>query len=322
MKKTCMFVIMFVVCCTLGLPVSGSPSQKEDIKPWAYKINVSVSEPGEGNRKDYPLELSIPFTEGKMKDNLQDIRIIDKEGNSLPFNFYQKEDKLYLFFIVDDIARSAKKEYTIYYGNPKSESPPILSWQEFVCNPNNLISAPAFEDLTKMERWKKVWAYSKDPLAYYLGEVPGDGLTPDYFHSGVHSMRIVGVSAGNPGRKRERKSISQVDICFDPRLKKGREVKICGWTKTIDINPSGGGLGYSAQYEYIKKPYEYQNLECPKTAHDWEYASNTFSVKKNCKRIIRISLMYYNQTGNVYFDDIMVIRAPLKIAIETETLNK
>lgn len=139
-----------------------------------------------------------------------------------------------------------------------------------------------------------------DPIRAWEPSDTGDadGVTDEEAHSGEYSYRFV-------GDKKLTKNIRQRHLGrteLDQPLKKGTEMACSGWSKCTGADPRGGhySLTTRACGRYFGGPH------FTKATHDWEYAENAFELTEDVAELNSVYVLYYEQTGTAYFDDIFL----------------
>ena len=139
-----------------------------------------------------------------------------------------------------------------------------------------------------------------------------DGVISTEAHSGRHSFKLVGQKGVNKGIRQGRLGPQE----FKPPIPAGTPITISAWCKTVGTDPEGGACGLSATVTYSDGTDSYIAAPSfPKVAHDWAKVTTVQVLKKDMKWFDQVyGALYYDQTGEAYFDDIFAAIGKLKLS--------
>ncbi|RLF33933.1 MAG: hypothetical protein DRN08_05070, partial [Thermoplasmata archaeon] len=101
---------------------------------WTYRKQIEVTEPGIGNRVNWPVDVHID-TSGNADNCTKEFRILDDENNLVPYKVYNetysagKCQSANIVFLVNE-SQSEKRTYYIYYGNPSAVNQSFSIWKD------------------------------------------------------------------------------------------------------------------------------------------------------------------------------------------------
>lgn len=121
----------------------------------------------------------------------------------------------------------------------------------------------------------------------------GDGKSSEMAKRGSYSLKINGTGAA--------KYLAQT---VEVQGNTGDPLTISGWAYATAPNPSGGYFALDVVLVYSDGTEELFIREFDKTrANQWQMMKSTFQSKKPFIRA-KVYLLYYNQTGTVFFDNV------------------
>ncbi len=104
---------------------------------WNYRYKLVITEPGVIDRTDWPVDVPVYFTQGRVADCTKEIRVTNSDGAEVPVYVYNKQatntscSSANVVFKVPVLTKSSSATYYLYYGNPKAADPAYSSFDPY-----------------------------------------------------------------------------------------------------------------------------------------------------------------------------------------------
>lgn len=167
----------------------------DDLSAWGYRTDFRITNLEDGEINGFVFDVSIfeDHFEGRVKEDLTDLRVVDEGLNILPYNLTDNTMK-----VLDDIAVGETKAYWLYYDNPEAGDDSVTVsfkvYQTIIENPwdgpfhtggcfyaSDWIPGYKFSMENwgyHYEAWEVGWSGSDPLLPYTYVMVCGDGYFP------------------------------------------------------------------------------------------------------------------------------------------------
>lgn len=128
---------LYYLLIALALFSSFSFADTWKFDAWNYRYKIIITEPGIIDRTDWPVDVAVTFSQGRVADCTKEIRVTNSDGTEVPVYVYNKQatntscSGANVVFKIPVLGRSASTTYYLYYGNPKATDPNYASFDPY-----------------------------------------------------------------------------------------------------------------------------------------------------------------------------------------------